>query len=354
MLTQVIKALILTISIEAFVAWIFKIRSKSAQVNLLLINCITNPLLNIAAYYVDFSIYQLVFVELVIIVVEFLMLSFLRYRPYKKYFALSFFANIASFGIGLLIFFIAKPHIYDLFIPCMLSQQPTNCTSTTLISLTKSHKNMAKQYIDDTHEYWYFFYPDTDRRILSDSIHDVGMTLAHMYTDPVQAMKACSLNWYGGCVHGIAMEYLDDNPNRSAALLETCQALSDRSISQNCIHGIGHIMWAQNKGLSLNSVLNKCPTDELQKNACASGIFMEFTKNDTSGTKTHSHHKVGSRKLPCQIVDEEFRDNCMLSEASYQNYYPEQSTENAFSYCNSIPTGLRADCYMLIKQRLDL
>lgn len=354
LLLQLIKALVLTIFIEAFVAWIFNVRSKSAQLNLLLINCITNPLLNVAAYYINFSIYQLVLVEFAIIVVEFLMLCFLRYRPYRKYFFLSFFANVVSFGIGLLIFFLTKPHLFSLFVPCMVSRQPSACTGSVLISMANSHKTMTKQYIDDTHEYWYFFYPNIDRRSLSDSIHDVGMSLAHLYTDPILAMKACSYEWYGGCIHGIVMEYLDDNPLKVNSLLNACEVIQDRQQSLDCLHGIGHIYWAQNKQLNLNDILKMCPIAPNQQSACASGIFMEFSKYDTSDAKTHSHKRVGSRRLPCESVDLEYIDTCHLAEASYQVYYPEQSIKEAFSYCDSISEELRYACYGVVRQRLDL
>ena len=106
------KALLLTILIEAPVAWLAGLRTRQGQLTLLLINCITNPLLNllIAALAV-FRVYRiampfdglLIALELAVVTAEALLLRFILRLPWHRAALISFAANATSYLLGALL-----------------------------------------------------------------------------------------------------------------------------------------------------------------------------------------------------------------------------------------------------------
>ena len=105
-----IIALLLTIAIEIIVAVFFGYSKKIEIITIIFINLITNPLLNyllsVNNYFkiipVNTSIILLL--ELFVIIIEFLLLSFALQQDLKKLFKLSLVMNIFSYIAGLLIF----------------------------------------------------------------------------------------------------------------------------------------------------------------------------------------------------------------------------------------------------------
>lgn len=108
---RLLVALLLTIAIEVTVAILFGYRKKSEIWTVILINLITNPLLNyllvINIYFWGVPLNAVVMVasEIVVVLVEWVLLRFALQQDSKKLFALSLAMNFCSFIVGFLISF---------------------------------------------------------------------------------------------------------------------------------------------------------------------------------------------------------------------------------------------------------
>ena len=104
------EALILTIVIEVIIAWLFGLRSKRELLTVLLINVITNPLLNylitVNGYFhlVSRTNLLILCLEVVVVLVEWRLLVWVLRQKVKKMLVLSVAMNAASYLAGLLIF----------------------------------------------------------------------------------------------------------------------------------------------------------------------------------------------------------------------------------------------------------
>lgn len=106
------SALFLAISVELLVLFILGFRKKKEYLILALINCITNPLINLLVllnYY--FLIFRdillfILFLEIIVIFVEAKLLteSLGKLEKTLSYFSLSLIINFVSFIVGVLVF----------------------------------------------------------------------------------------------------------------------------------------------------------------------------------------------------------------------------------------------------------
>jgi hypothetical protein len=103
-------ALILTIIIESGIAWLFGLRSRRELLTIVLINVITNPLLNyllaVNSYFhlISQTTALLLCLEITVVLVEWQLLVWVLRMNSKKMLLLSFVMNACSCGAGLLIF----------------------------------------------------------------------------------------------------------------------------------------------------------------------------------------------------------------------------------------------------------
>lgn len=99
---SLVLALVLTILIE-YALLLVLVRKDALRLlwYSILINSFTNPLLNFSYNYVFHELYPL---EIAVAVIEGILIRYLLETGYKRAFAISFVANLASLLIGLLIF----------------------------------------------------------------------------------------------------------------------------------------------------------------------------------------------------------------------------------------------------------
>ncbi len=106
---NLITALFLTIIIETFTAILFGYKKRRELLAVAIVSLVTNPALNLfiaAAYYLKFiniSIGLILFLELVVVVVEWRMLKKMLLKSSNDLLLLSFAMNSASFMTGLLL-----------------------------------------------------------------------------------------------------------------------------------------------------------------------------------------------------------------------------------------------------------
>ncbi len=104
-------ALLLTVAIEGAVAWFFGFRTARLQLAVAMINCLTNPALNLLLVLLSWSGVEVklplvTFLELPVILVEWGLMVYVIGGPNRRLFTLSFVANTTSFLAGVLLFWI--------------------------------------------------------------------------------------------------------------------------------------------------------------------------------------------------------------------------------------------------------
>lgn len=105
-----VSVLVFTIVVEVFVAFCLGFRSKLELTTVALVNLITNPILNVIEYIgvslklLPLNIYIVLFLEMIVVLVEWALLRFTLRQGSKRLFYLSFLMNTASYGGGVLFF----------------------------------------------------------------------------------------------------------------------------------------------------------------------------------------------------------------------------------------------------------
>ena len=101
-----VMCLIITLVIELFFAWLFKVRKKKDFINVALANIITNPIVVITPRFISFNygfyLYDicLIILEILTVIVEgFLYQRYLQYKKINPY-LLSLLLNLLSYFIG--------------------------------------------------------------------------------------------------------------------------------------------------------------------------------------------------------------------------------------------------------------
>lgn len=104
---NILFAMLITSVSEVIVGLLFGFRKKHQVISIILVNLITNPLMNffiLTEHAMNgFSFIEVIFFEVIVILVEWLLLFFALKEPPKKLFILSLVMNLVSFGVGYLI-----------------------------------------------------------------------------------------------------------------------------------------------------------------------------------------------------------------------------------------------------------
>jgi hypothetical protein len=102
-------ALLLTVAIEAAVAWLFGFRAARSQLAVAMINCITNPSLNFLLLVLAWlgaavTLPLVLFLEVMVVLVEWRLLVYVFGNPKGRLFSLSLAAIAVSFLAGAWLF----------------------------------------------------------------------------------------------------------------------------------------------------------------------------------------------------------------------------------------------------------
>jgi hypothetical protein len=103
-------ALVITIVIEVGIAWLFRLRSKNELLTIILINVITNPLLNYLLlindhfHLVNQTNVLILVLEICVVLAEWRLLLWVLRQGVKKILVLSLTMNACSYLAGLLVF----------------------------------------------------------------------------------------------------------------------------------------------------------------------------------------------------------------------------------------------------------
>lgn len=262
--------------------------------------------------------------------------------------------------IGALIFFKHnKPPVPSILLTTckdMISEKIATCVENFAYSAVQKDPSQAGKILD---ELWSGEF-GLDLRLFSPLAHNLGMTLTDQNVELVSAIKFCGQSFKGACAHGVVMEYVDKNfpPHFSAtAFIKLCDSLQSQTQMtekqyKNCIHGVGHELRA--KLISPNEqVVKECDYFQPQdRNACASGVFMEASKGN-QGLGSHSDSPVGKVQFDCSKVGQQYQLICYSSLGSYMQYEADSpSFAETFQLCSSLSETSRTYCFAGTNERL--
>ncbi len=237
-------------------------------------------------------------------------------------------------------------------------QPYVSCVSGAVLQYAYQHPHAAGALLGYVADHGRDGGRNVDLRLLSATAHYAGMELAALPLSLGQALGDCGDAFKAACMHGFVMERLDHNPGRGLHLARTflryCLPVRhDSGYYENCLHGVGHELWARTR-LPLTDTLALCdplgsPTD---RSACWSGVLMEYSEG--SAVKGHhSHTPAGERTLPCLSLTERYREVCTYAEASYRQYVPGwEPPRTSYERCTTAPPAYRLRCMTLVSERL--
>jgi len=108
-ITSLLFALLLTIAIEITVAYFFCHRKKLEIIAIICINLLTNPILNYLLIlnksfsFIKINFFIIIFLEVMVIVIEWKLLVYALHEKSRKMFVLSLAMNFSSYITGVLI-----------------------------------------------------------------------------------------------------------------------------------------------------------------------------------------------------------------------------------------------------------
>ena len=100
--------LVLTILIEEFTVFLLGFKEKDLYLNIIIMNIITNPTLNCVLkntiyYFEDYSFYYIIFLEILVVLFEWIFLKIRLKSEKLPFFQIAFITNATSFLVGLII-----------------------------------------------------------------------------------------------------------------------------------------------------------------------------------------------------------------------------------------------------------
>jgi hypothetical protein len=232
------------------------------------------------------------------------------------------------------------------------------CVNAAVLQYSYEHPHETTTLLDYIAVHGRDGEPAVDLRLLSATAHYVGMELSVLPLTLRQGLGDCGDAFKAACMHGFVMERLDRVSGRGHPLVRTflsyCQPIqSDGDADNNCLHGVGHELWARTS-LGLNATLRLCDLLHTADNrsACWSGVLMEYSEgNPVKGR--HGHRPAGRRPLPCGSLAPRFQPACTYAEASYRQYVPGwESPRTTYARCDTAATAYRLRCMMLVSERL--
>jgi hypothetical protein len=238
------------------------------------------------------------------------------------------------------------------------AQRYLSCLRAAVLQYAYEHPQKAGSLLGYVAEHGRDGESRVDLRQLSATAHYVGMELSVRPLSLADALRDCGDAFKAGCMHGFVMERLDRDAGSGRRLLPTflgyCRPVSsDSDLYENCLHGVGHELWARTR-LPLGDTLGLCDrlAGSADRSACWSGVLMEYSEGMTVKGR-HGHRPAGERTLPCGSLAARYREVCTYAEASYRQYVPGwEPALTTYERCDAAPRADRLHCMALVSERL--
>ena len=232
------------------------------------------------------------------------------------------------------------------------------CLSIKVASYLKIHPDKTGAVLTYVYQHARDGHP-LDLRLLSDLAHETGMVLSNSNVGLHQGLLYCGESFEGACMHGFVMERMDNVQLAQNVMinkfLNYCDTLNSTSLYPQCVHGVGHELWAKTN-LSLNGSLQLCNKFTALPiiQACQSGVLMEYSKGAISRGH-HSHTPAGKIELPCANLSLSYHGICIVANAYYKQYVPGWEPAVAtYERCSKVENSYQIACSIEVTKRLEL
>lgn len=194
------------------------------------------------------------------------------------------------------------------------------------------------------------------RTLAHQYVHALGRFVYDTGPNPAAAFASCDARFESGCYHGVLQRYFEEHPNFTgpdAARLcsGTLAAGSNRNLTFQCLHGLGH-------GLSLffnHNILRPlryCDflSTEWERRSCYGGVFMEnivWAQRPDNRQRASDGESVIPEDLhyPCNAVAEKYQADCYFMQTSTFLWLNGFDFGAAFAECDRAPPNYVDICY---------
>ena len=167
----------------------------------------------------------------------------------------------------------------------------------------------------------------------------------------------CDSTCHGGCYHGTLEAYLKEqeaktNYDINAEFPKTCGKENNYQKPlefYECLHGLGHAAMFVTD-MELMQSLKLCDTlnDQIYKEKCFTGVFMENSSSSTSFDHKSIYIKADDPFFPCNILDEKYQPLCWQYQSSYFSIITHQDWVKIAQMCSQIPKQYQDRCVRTI------
>lgn len=181
-------------------------------------------------------------------------------------------------------------------------------------------------------------------------MHVIGGTASERYPSVsaayLQGDDFCWSGYYHGVMEGVIARIGEENLESDLNII--CAEIPGKEKYNfdyfNCVHGLGHGI-SELKGNDLFVSLDLCGklSGEWERQSCYGGVFMENVMIYTR-YGTLDYLKEEEPLYPCNVVDEEYKEQCYLGQTSFALQVTEYDFNKVFALCTEVEGPYRAIC----------
>lgn len=185
---------------------------------------------------------------------------------------------------------------------------------------------------------------------LSRSEYNKQKSIAKVYNQ-------CDSTCHGGCYHGTLEAFLKEKQstprfNTTSQFPKICGKKTDYQKPlefYECLHGLGHAAMFVTE-MELIESLKLCDTlnNQMYKEKCYTGVFMENSSSSTSFDHKSIYIKADDPFYPCNILEERYQPLCWQYQSSYFSVLNNQDWVKVANMCLQVPQKYQDRCFRTI------
>lgn len=167
----------------------------------------------------------------------------------------------------------------------------------------------------------------------------------------------CDSTCHGGCYHGTMEAFLKEQESTegfdtTTQFAKICGRKTDYQKPlefYECMHGLGHAAMFVTD-MELMQSLKLCDTldDQVFKEKCYTGVFMENSSSSTSFDHKSIYIKADDPFYPCNSLDQKYQSLCWQYQSSYFSIINNQNWTKVAQMCQQIPQKYQDRCIRTI------
>lgn len=178
--------------------------------------------------------------------------------------------------------------------------------------------------------------------------HVIGETAMSQAEDVGQALASCSTSCLSGCSHGVMEEYIAEKGKTAVMpeLLHMCADITDANAQRECVHGVGHGMFAHGV-LAYHDALVTCTAFPArgEQDACIDGVTMEAADQALErGTDAFYAAIPHLCDAAAKESDPRFLNYCIRNVGEVTMFATGHDVAESEHYCTTLPAPYQEAC----------